>query len=196
DALGCEWTESVDWEYPEALQLDLGPNLSVPLGTMVELSPSLNFLPATVEWAFDGQFQPDWTDLEVSFQAMESAYIEVMAADEFGCAASGGMQLEVIDDRSLFVPNIFSPNGDGQNDYFLPQAGPQVARFRDWKIFDRWGGLVFQRRNTLPEDDPTKGWDGRRGGSACAAGAYVYVLEVEYLDGRIEIVKGDVTLVR
>ena len=196
DALGCEWTESVDWEYPEALQLDLGPNLSVPLGTMVELSPSLNFLPATVEWAFDGQFQPDWTDLEVSFQAMESAYIEVMAADEFGCAASGGMQLEVIDDRSLFVPNIFSPNGDGQNDYFLPQAGPQVARFRDWKIFDRWGGLVFQRQNTLPEDDPTKGWDGRRGGSACAAGAYVYVLEVEYLDGRIEIVKGDVTLVR
>ncbi|MBK7407992.1 MAG: gliding motility-associated C-terminal domain-containing protein [Saprospirales bacterium] len=92
-------------------------------------------------------------------------------------------------------PNTFSPNFDGINDYFLPYAGGGAVQIRDFKLFDRWGGLVFERQRF----DPTAknlGWDGTFGGKPMPIGVYAYFVEIEFGDGEVVLYEGGVQLVR
>ena len=68
----------------------------------------------------------------------------------------------------LAVPNVFTPNGDGQNDEFRV-AYRSLAVFHIW-VYNRWGKLVYE------SDDPSKGWDGMIGRRPAAEGAYFYVV--------------------
>ncbi len=111
------------------------------------------------------------------------------------CSASDQFRILVKTPRDVFIPNIFSPNLDGQNDVFFIQAGKQIAQIRSFLVFDRWGGSVFRADNFQP-NDITIGWDGYYRGKLAAIGVYAYFVEVEYVDGHVEILEGDVTLVR
>lgn len=93
-------------------------------------------------------------------------------------------------DCSWFMPNIFSPNGDGINDEFAP-AGQCIVREYNLQIFDRWGQLVFESR------DPNIAWNGRRQNSPMPTGVYVYRWQYIPLE-TLEPVEqaGSVTLVR
>jgi gliding motility-associated-like protein len=89
----------------------------------------------------------------------------------------------------VYVPNAFSPNGDSVNDLFRP-FGQDVV-FKNMKIFDRWGGILYN------SDQPDPGWDGTRKGKPAIEGVYVYLLEYEdLLTGQTELISGDVLLVR
>jgi gliding motility-associated-like protein len=88
----------------------------------------------------------------------------------------------------VYIPNIFSPNGDGNNDLFLVR-GEQVSQV-DLKIFNRWGNLVFETQELL------SGWDGRCNGKECPEGVYFYSASITYVSGKIEAKKGNVTLVK
>ncbi len=110
------------------------------------------------------------------------------------CATSGN-GCKVIDSvyvettaNTLLVPNAFTPNGDGLNDYF------QIAQINvatiNMKVFNRWGQLVFIGTDVM------KGWDGRFNGKPEQNGVYVYQVYVTYLDGSTETRKGNVTLLR
>jgi gliding motility-associated-like protein len=111
------------------------------------------------------------------------------------CSASAQIQLLVRKVRTVFIPNIFSPNFDGINDVFYIQTGPQVREVRQFLVFDRWGEPVFQARN-FPPNATAFGWDGTNKGKRAHAGVYAWFAEIEYLDGHVETLKGDVTLVR
>ena len=86
-----------------------------------------------------------------------------------------------------FVPNVFSPNGDGINDVFKVEGtGFEIVDFR---VFNRWGGVVYSAQGS------TSGWDGLYKGKAVDLGVYTYLIKV--LLGQREIMlKGSVTLVR
>lgn len=94
----------------------------------------------------------------------------------------------------LFVPNAFSPNDDGANDWFQPQTNPEIAILEyQLLIFDRWGNLVFQ------STDWTRGWDGQSKGEKAPQGVYLYAIQVRYRDDKkedLETVRGDVLLLR
>ena len=62
-------------------------------------------------------------------------------------------------------------------------------------IFDRWGAVLFEGRN-LPIGDLSSGWDGTYNGSVVDPGVYVYLIEVEFIDNRVFLYRGDITLVR
>ena len=95
----------------------------------------------------------------------------------------------------IFIPNVFSPNGDGTNDVFYISTNSEVEEVLTLRIFDRWGGLLFENSN-FPPNDPALGWDGRSSGTFMQPGVYVYWANLRTVDG-LEIVKiGDVTLVR
>jgi gliding motility-associated-like protein len=90
----------------------------------------------------------------------------------------------------LYAPNVFSPNGDGQNDWF-ELVGPDL-QVLDMQVFDRWGGLVFRSQKPAT----TLGWDGRTHHAATAAvGTYVWVAQVQQ-GARTGYVRGDVLLLR
>jgi gliding motility-associated-like protein len=73
--------------------------------------------------------------------------------------------------------------------------GQQQAHIREFKVFDRWGTLLYQS-GTLLINDESQGWDGTFLGQACDPGVYVWMLEVEYLDGQTELLYGNTTLIR
>ena len=94
----------------------------------------------------------------------------------------------------IYVPNAFSPNGDGTNDYFSPVSNCGFVEYR-LQIFNRWGDLVYERTN-FPIGDNSAGWDGTLNGKMLNAGVFVFFLEVEFIDGSVEVFSGDVVLVR
>ena len=96
--------------------------------------------------------------------------------------------------RRIFVPTGFSPNGDSANDRLLVHGQPS-ARILDFRLFDRWGELVYETGNFTP-NDPDIGWDGTFRGQEMDPGVYVWILEVEYMDGVTEILRGNTTLIR
>ena len=97
--------------------------------------------------------------------------------------------------REVFIPNVFSPNGDGINDRFLLQDDGDVTAVLLMRIFDRWGGMVFEQAQFLP-NDPAFGWDGRFRGKPASAGVYTWFAELVFRDGKQELFSGTVTLVR
>lgn len=101
--------------------------------------------------------------------------------------------LEEAQQRRVYFPTAFSPNFDGVNDSFQPAYGKEVVRVLDFAIFDRWGGLVFQRRDCLKGDC---GWDGYSRGRAAEAGYYVYKASVLFVDQQTTNYSGELLLLR
>lgn len=97
--------------------------------------------------------------------------------------------LTEIDKSGIFIPNVFSPNGDNKNDVFRIQVGKDVTGM-DMAVFDRWGKQVYHT------SDINKGWDGTYDGQAADVGVYQYVIQVKFRDHSISTYKGDVTLLR
>jgi gliding motility-associated-like protein len=94
----------------------------------------------------------------------------------------------------VFVPNAFSPNGDGVNDVFYPR-GTGIFRVRNLRIFNRWGEVVFERSG-FQANDPTSGWDGRSRGTRLNPDTYVYVMEIIADNSTSQVFKGDVTMLQ
>lgn len=91
--------------------------------------------------------------------------------------------------KELLIPNAFSPNNDGQNDFFKV-CNITNEKLIDFKVFNRWGTILF--RTT----DPKQGWDGTNKGQMQPLGVYGYVIRIGYADGYVETYKGTVTLIR
>ena len=92
--------------------------------------------------------------------------------------------------REVFIPNAFTPNGDGNNDYFHIKIGPDVVGM-DLRVFDRWGQQVFRTTELR------QGWDGTYNSEQTAPmGAYHYLIKLKYRDNTTDTHKGDVTLIR
>ena len=91
----------------------------------------------------------------------------------------------------IHIPTAFTPNGSGkpENDVYQIIAGKNIARI-NFKIFDRWGNLIFQ------SDKKDFKWDGNYKSKPCNSGVYAYIVEVTFVDGKDETLSGNITLLR
>ncbi len=119
-------------------------------------------------------------------------FLEVTDSD--GCMAIAEVMIRVTRNHIVYVPNGFSPNGDGYNDVFFVNAPPQ-AELEMFRVFDRWGEVIFERRG-VPANDSTNGWDGKFNGKDVNQGVYTWYCRVRFKDGEIQLLKGHITLVR
>ncbi|WP_162902997.1 gliding motility-associated C-terminal domain-containing protein [Taibaiella koreensis] len=111
----------------------------------------------------------------------------VVGWNEYGCSDTARVVILIAD--RLFVPNAFSPNGDGQNDVFrIENFGYQ--RVEEFRVFNRWGQQVYATQ------DGTKGWDGSYNGGYADPGTYFYMIRVRMPGDEVMQLKGDVVLVR
>ncbi|GAA4337101.1 PKD domain-containing protein [Flaviaesturariibacter amylovorans] len=119
----------------------------------------------------------------------------VTATDSNSCRNSASIQLIVLcQGAKIFVPNTFSPNGDGANDVFGIQ-GSGMARVKSLRVFNRWGEVVFERRD-FPVNDAGAGWDGTYKGQKAAPDVYIYQLEVYCENSDVIRTEGNVALIR
>jgi gliding motility-associated-like protein len=119
----------------------------------------------------------------------EDATYRVTVENKFGCEMTDSFQVKYYKGPNIYVPNAFTPNGDGRNDVFKPTY-IGISKLKYFKIFNRYGQLMFET------DDPSKGWDGNIHGEPAVQGAYVW--EVSGLDyqGKWEINNGSLLLIK
>jgi gliding motility-associated-like protein len=121
---------------------------------------------------------------------------KLRVTDVNGCKAEAEIDIELERNRNIYIPNIFSPNGDDKNDFFGVFAGVGVKKVNFVRIFDRWGELLFQAVDLPANSDPSLGWDGTFRSKDVNVGVYVYLVEVEFDDGQKLLYRGDINLVR
>ena len=93
----------------------------------------------------------------------------------------------------VYVPNIFSPNGDGVNDELIISGGNNIEGIAFFMIFDRWGNVLYEKTDVIAGEIK---WDGRFKNQDMNPGVYAYRLIVQYTDGNQGVSHGDVTLIR
>lgn len=121
---------------------------------------------------------------------------EVIVRDINGCEAAASIEVKIAKSTDTYIPTVFSPNLDGKNDRFTINANTQkVSKIQRFMIFDRYGSLVFENNNFLP-NNLAKGWDGRFRNQDMPVGDYAFFAEIEYIDGNSTLLSGTITLVR
>lgn len=164
--------------------LALGPDTAICGGSeTLMLVDSINVMDPTASWLWNtGETTP-----AISITTPGNYFATVTVGN---CHASDSVL--VAEDCFMSMPNIFTPNGDGVNDYFYPRqflAGGLTAFKMD--IYNRWGQLIFST-NTVDG----RGWDGKFNGEPQPQEVYVYIIDGTFRDGKKEHHQGNVTLLR
>jgi len=156
--------------------------------TRVDLFSNFNWIPADFLSCSD-------CPSPLAYPLTTTTY-QVSALDSNDCPSTATFTLRVIEPgQDLFIPTVFSPNGDGINDFFTLFGAPGSGQIASLQIFDRWGNLLFERQN-LTLNNESEGWDGRSNGAPVSPGVYVYSFEFKGVDGQIQYFKGSITLVK
>jgi len=129
-----------------------------------------------------------------NFMTLEDMNIALHGTDANGCPVEARAIIDVSIEVDIFIPSIFTPDGDGNNDTFQVYGGPTVSQLKEIHIYNRWGELMHSAKN-VPATDEYIGWDGMHLGKPAIAGAYAYIAVFDVVTGDEKIVKGTVTLV-
>jgi len=134
-----------------------------------------------------------WSDGSVSDTLLVRApgFYNIAVTNDCG-TATDGVQVAYENCREVYFPTAFSPNDDGINDTFGPLHGGDVSEVHLLRIFDRWGGLIFEWKGG-PE---LPAWNGRRQGKPLPQGLYVFWADLTFRDGYRASFSGEVTLVK
>ena len=149
------------------------------------------------QFFFNGESLCDSCSSALTFTPISSGSILVQVSDQNGCIDQITFNIEIIEAPTInrvFIPNAFSPNGDGVNDTFLPFSNASISRIKSFEIFDRWGDVMYQFKE-VPFIDAV-GWDGTRNSVQLDPGTYIYAIEVEFTDGFKRFYSGEVNLIR
>ena len=112
-----------------------------------------------------------------------------------GCPMVVCRNFSVLRNTQLFIPNVFSPNRDGYNDFFTIGSNDPTMLIRKAVIYNRWGGVVHRMNNVQMEEELII-WDGMQGNQPASPGVYVYLIEYTNEEGHTMFVTGDLTLIR
>ncbi len=170
------------------------PGKSIIAGTPIRLEATATG--NITEWLWtpsDGLFTPTAAATDAFPKGSTTYYITVKT--EFGCSATDSVRILITCDNSqVYLPNTFTPEGNGVNDIFYPR-GRGISNINRFRIYNRWGEVVFERAN-IAVDDKSNGWDGRKGGTLLPPDVYVYIIDALCDTGEPLQWQGDVMLLR
>jgi len=196
DARGCRDSSMVTLKEPPPVLANAGPDLKGRLGYEVRLvgsySPAGNI--KSVRWLPPDGLVCDSCLVTEVIPPGSTEYKLIITTND-GCVAVDSMFVEVSLDRSLYTPNVFTPDNDSKNKIFRMYGNRAIEAIEYLRVFNRWGGLVYEGRN-LDINDESAGWDGTRNGDPLPPGVYTYAASVLFVDQVTRIIKGDVTLLR
>ena len=200
DAYGCSFDTSIVMPPPQELALTNPKEVWVNYGDSGLIQLAVNFPAADIDTVIFDPFlflSPTADPLTWYTHATLAMQYRVTVRSIDGCEADGLIQVLIVNDPLVYVPNVFSPgNDDGNNDRFFPQSKPGSVRIvRSMAVYDRWGSRLFFAEN-FPPDDENFGWDGRFRGNDLDPAVFVWVIEAELNTGEVILIKGDVALQR
>lgn len=189
DANQCQVTSSFAIANPMAFTIEASTaNTTINMGETAELHVSTTSTEQlTYTWLpMSGEACATCTDVKVT-PAQTTEYT-VVATNNSGCSATGKVTVEVNEEASVWMPNAFTPNGDGNNDELQLFGNLNAIHYFQLLVFNRWGEKVYET------NDQHFGWDGTYRGEQ-TAGSYIYVMKVVYANGKSDrTFKGSITL--
>ncbi len=195
DSNGCLAEQEANVPPADELTVDLGDDITLAFGdsTVLDGQISTTVLDTFIWTPTQYLSHPERTKTVVfPFQSMRYT---LTARDTNGCTATDDILIKVEKQHRVFIPNIIKTGAGTVNEFFMIFGGAELTRIRSMKIFDRWGENVFEGFDFKPGDIP-KGWEGYWKEKWLLPGVYVYLVELEFVDGTTETVSGDVTIVR
>ena len=189
---GCTWTDSALVD----VSLMNGSGVTVSVDQSVVLGGTTVHLLATPSSGVTYLWQPAAAVSDPTIAAPTAVVNETttfyVTVSDGTCSRTDSVKVLVhellCDEPDIFVPDAFTPNGDGNNDVLFVR-GRNIADL-DFKVFDRWGEVVFQTT------DQAAGWDGAYKGKPVDPAVYVYWLTVHCVDGQEFFTKGNVSVIR
>ncbi|MFN8311143.1 MAG: gliding motility-associated C-terminal domain-containing protein, partial [Chitinophagales bacterium] len=176
-------THSFTVKASEAVTIQLGDGTTISATATGSSEVQYNWTP------INGLTSPDLPSTEAS--PVKTVTYTVHAVDTNGCLANDTVTVFVIPNHDLYVPNAFSPNADGNNDYFEFYGNKKAIRYVVIKIFNRWGEKVFE------SNDINFMWDGYYRQVIQEPGVFVYTMDIAFMDGyQVRDQKGSITLIR
>lgn len=191
------FTNSANCDSTHCVTVNQVPNPEIPeqdsalviaLGESVVIETPDDY--ASYEWS---PFDPDVLECsdcpDPSASPDTSTTFLLVVRDGNGCIDSAEYRVYVCDENQIFIPNAFSPNGDGANDLFrvVPSEGADVVL--SLEVYSRWGQKIFEGSGT------SAAWDGTIGDKPAPSDVYVYVIKVE-CGGNTVVRSREVTLIR
>ena len=195
DELGCfNDTAYVKLTVHPIPTVDAGLDKTINVGKPVDLEAIVSNDVIDIKWSPTGDiFRNNINGITV--KPIQNTEYTVTAKNSGGCAAKDKVTVFVIcNGNNVFVPNLFSPNGDGINDIFYPR-GNGLFKVKGLKIFNRWGEAVFEK-NSFNANDPAAGWDGMFRGSKLNSDVFIYTLQLICDNESVLTLNGNIALVR
>ncbi len=189
DENGCTNIVEASILEPLPIVISIADSFEIQYGDSVELINSVEngFGSLTYTWSPQNNLDCSNCQQPLAFPELTAEYA-LTVIDSLGCNASATTTVSVIIDKTIYIPNAFSPNGDGENDAFFAFA--KDLTFFSMKVFNRWGELIFAT------EDKNIFWDGTYKGKVLPPSVFVYYAQFEFPDGQKINKKGTVTLIR
>ncbi len=197
DIKGCLDFLNVTLIDPPPIFVDAGPDVTIDLGydTDLEAIVSPFGLPVDYLWTPDSLLLSCGDCPDPTAMPPNTTTFTITVTDDDGCTAEDDVTVTVVKNRPIYVPNAFSPNGDGINDTFILYGGPAAERIEVLRIFNRWGALVYEGRD-IPLGDESRGWDGRFKGEDLNIDVFAFYALIEFIDDEVILYEGDITLLK
>jgi gliding motility-associated-like protein len=170
------------------------PLITVPAGTSLVLNTQASADVISWSWSPSGYLSCTNCPTPTTLPQAPISYI-VTVTNASGCTATDTVVIRLTcSEKSVYVPNAFTPNDDGNNDFFFP-IGKGAKLIKYFQVYSRWGELLFSKTD-IPANDKNYGWNGTLNGTKQPPGTYVYVVGVECYTGETFMLKGTVELLR
>ncbi|MGK0365136.1 MAG: gliding motility-associated-like protein [Saprospiraceae bacterium] len=203
DANGCQAAVNFDITQPQELNVVLVASIDNMDPPTVTLGDSFD-MEALVNTPLDSIHSVTWspseylncdTCLNVTATPIETTTFTVTIQANACDPVTTSITVYVHKEHDVYIPTAFSPDDDGNNDVFYIFGDENVAQVNSFAIYDRWGERLFFREKFAP-NDPFFGWDGTHKGKNMNSAVYVWYAKIEFIDGEVEVFKGDVTIAR
>jgi gliding motility-associated-like protein len=196
DQYECEVIKTFEITSSEPLEIITDLDVDIKYGENGSLSADVNIdnnLLNSIIWVDrDGNFLAEGKEVEIN---SDHEIVIVTAEDINGCTATATITINVDYEVDIFYPNVFSPNGDGTNDYFMLFNNGLLENMNGIQIFDRAGELMFEKTDML-FNETQSGWDGEFNGEIVQPGVYVFAINYTLGNGQSRTKSGSITVVR
>ncbi|MEI9933434.1 MAG: PKD domain-containing protein [Ferruginibacter sp.] len=149
---------------------------TINVGETTDLIPTVSNDVTQITWFPTGN-ATSTSNIGIAVNPIQTTNYTVHVTNAAGCEAQDTVTVFVIcDGANVFIPNTFSPNEDGVNDHFYPE-GNGLFKIKTLRIYNRWGQVVYERNNFLPNDE-SQGWDGTFKGVKLNSDVFVYTIDI------------------
>ncbi len=193
DARNCSKLEKLFLEEPEEFEIELGEDQTFLIGESKTLSLEEELDEASYDFDWYPSESLDCVDCpDPTATPHQTTTYSVVVTNEKGCSRQDEVTVNINLDRPVFFPTAFSPNGDGNNDFFEIPPGKTTSEVVRLQMFNRWGQLLYDS-NLVGGNIK---WDGHFEGKPLNKGVYIFEAEILFNDGEVLTYHGDVLLLR